>query len=317
MSRTATCLICDASVDLTDDAASIRLSNSRRIHRACYDSLETRVTSILASIAELDKTISNLYASLHSAQIRRYDIERLVNPNLFKRFNRWLSGDPKAEQVKCNSLRRELEEIASKETIHTSALDETKSRKRNAERDIYDSRALLAKIYSRWPGDPPDWEERRQAALRHGRCQWRKLKNFALYRYVDCDGPLHVHHVKPLIEGGNHDPENLMLLCHRHHEMHHGHRIVTGVDRPPRYYDAKKIRTPITNDKETQLIEAIQQGMTIRISYTSELGIKTVRDITPTDVFRGYSGRRYVRAFCHLRQDERTFRIARIGSIEA
>ena len=32
---------------------------------------------------------------------------------------------------------------------------------------------------------------------------------------------LHIHHIKPLSEGGTHDPENLTLLCSGHHRMIH------------------------------------------------------------------------------------------------
>ena len=40
---------------------------------------------------------------------------------------------------------------------------------------------------------------------------------------------LHVHHVKPRSEGGDHDPAQLVPLCHRHHsQVHDGTLVITG-----------------------------------------------------------------------------------------
>jgi hypothetical protein len=40
---------------------------------------------------------------------------------------------------------------------------------------------------------------------------------------------LHVHHVKPRSEGGDHDPAFLVPLCHRHHtQVHDGTLVITG-----------------------------------------------------------------------------------------
>ena len=51
-------------------------------------------------------------------------------------------------------------------------------------------------------------------------------------RFPDCGAAwrlLHVHHIVPLAQGGDHDPDNLILLCSFHH-LRHVHRLGWTVD---------------------------------------------------------------------------------------
>lgn len=63
---------------------------------------------------------------------------------------------------------------------------------------------------------------------------WNKIRKRILnrdgYECTRCgtsDDQLHVHHIKPISEGGSHSPKNLKTLCHSCHEDVHGHRIPT------------------------------------------------------------------------------------------
>jgi DNA polymerase-3 subunit epsilon len=64
----------------------------------------------------------------------------------------------------------------------------------------------------------------------------------------------------------------------------------------------------------TALGEAIYSGKRIQITYVDKDGERTERWITPMQVL-GLSDYIYLRAFCHLRNDERTFRLDRILNI--
>lgn len=64
----------------------------------------------------------------------------------------------------------------------------------------------------------------------------------------------------------------------------------------------------------TELGEAIYSGKRIEIAYVDKDGEKSRRWITPMQVI-GLQDYIYLRAYCHLREDERTFRLDRIVEI--
>jgi DNA polymerase III subunit epsilon len=64
----------------------------------------------------------------------------------------------------------------------------------------------------------------------------------------------------------------------------------------------------------TQLGEAIYSGKRLQITYVDNKGEKTQRWVTPIQVM-GLADYIYLRAYCHLRNDERTFRLDRITEI--
>jgi predicted DNA-binding transcriptional regulator YafY len=57
--------------------------------------------------------------------------------------------------------------------------------------------------------------------------------------------------------------------------------------------------------------EAIASGRRLLITYVDSDGERTVRWITPQQVL-GLADYIYLQAFCHLRRDERSFRLDRI-----
>lgn len=64
----------------------------------------------------------------------------------------------------------------------------------------------------------------------------------------------------------------------------------------------------------TALDEAINAGKRLQITYVDKGGKRTTRVVTPLQVM-GLSDYIYLRAHCHLRNDERTFRLDRIVEI--
>ena len=65
----------------------------------------------------------------------------------------------------------------------------------------------------------------------------------------------------------------------------------------------------------TGLDEAIQSGKKLHIAYVNKNGERTTRQISPLQVV-GLSDYIYLRAYCHLRREERTFRLDRIIELQ-
>ncbi|MBI4607686.1 MAG: WYL domain-containing protein [Candidatus Rokubacteria bacterium] len=64
-----------------------------------------------------------------------------------------------------------------------------------------------------------------------------------------------------------------------------------------------------------ELAEAITGRRRVRLQYVSAHRVETVREVEPLEVMP-LGDYLYLRAFCHLRQDERTFRLDRIVAME-
>lgn len=81
----------------------------------------------------------------------------------------------------------------------------------------------VLKIFNHWPGYPPFWKYLRSVVLSRdsNRCQ-----------VTGCPSrlELHVHHKRPVSEGGAHSPDNLVSLCDFHHalEPEKGHERIWG-----------------------------------------------------------------------------------------
>jgi hypothetical protein len=77
----------------------------------------------------------------------------------------------------------------------------------------------ILKVFNHWPGYPPFWKYLRQVTGCPSRLE------------------LHVHHMRPVAEGGTHSPDNLVSLCDFHHalEPEKGHERIWG-DIKTRYF---------------------------------------------------------------------------------
>lgn len=82
---------------------------------------------------------------------------------------------------------------------------------------------LVLKIFNHWPGYPPFWKYLRAVVIGRdsNRCQ-----------VTGCPSrlELHVHHMRPVADGGAHTPDNLVSLCDFHHalEPEKGHERIWG-----------------------------------------------------------------------------------------
>lgn len=64
-----------------------------------------------------------------------------------------------------------------------------------------------------------------------------------------------------------------------------------------------------------QIWRAVRDNQVLRIAYTNAEGIETLREIEPQHVVVGPNGS-YLTAWCHLRQEDRVFRMDRITKAE-
>ena len=164
---------------------------------------------------------------------------------------------------------------------------------------------ILKPLFDYWPTYPPDWKERCNKIL--------KQKSYCEAR-GEHFGALHVHHAKPLSLGGSNKANNLKVFCERHHLGEH--RVQNFEDEGEA--DDKEKDTisdkRVFNRKVLIINQAIKHKGKVFIHYQNKYGERTERTIEPFNVYRVYH-RIYVEAYCHLRSENRTFRVSRILSI--
>lgn len=149
--------------------------------------------------------------------------------------------------------------------------------------------------------------------------RWAMLRQKAFEKYgSNCSSctstsNLQVHHKIPLSVGGTNDLDNLMILCESCHEKLHMTSFTydNDIDGDNYGFDCKN-----PSSKISKLISALKDSRNVSIVYEKKDGSRTVRTITPK-VISEENRRFYLRAYCHLRGTERTFRISRIKTIKS
>jgi hypothetical protein len=144
--------------------------------------------------------------------------------------------------------------------------------------------------------------------------EWKELRKTILkrdgYKCVECDFTknLTVHHITPKNIGGEDDAENLVTLCLWCHEKKHGRKIFDEDEE----FKTKKAPNSGGSEKLRKINSALRSGGSIDIKYLDQAGNTTHREVKPIRIFEEY-GLLYLRAYCKLRNEERTFRISRIS----
>lgn len=120
---------------------------------------------------------------------------------------------------------------------------------------------------------------------------------------------LTVHHTIELSLGGTNEISNLMTLCRKHHEEIHGKKIYnTGKDfKNLDNYGKDYVLTP----KIIAIRDAIEKHEDLAIDYNDIRHTHTNRRITPLRLYIK-NNKKYLEAYCHLRNAKRTFRVVRI-----
>lgn len=118
---------------------------------------------------------------------------------------------------------------------------------------------------------------------------------------------LTVDHIVQLSKGGTNSMENLQTLCKYCHEKKDNRKIFDKSFNHDSNYGSRT-----TSNPTVQAIERAIRGHTrIRITYTDINQRITYREITPSH-FTKEHGIAYLVAFCHLRNEKRTFRLSRV-----
>lgn len=166
--------------------------------------------------------------------------------------------------------------------------------------DVPGKVSLLYWTLTHWPTYPPDWEIRRRRILErdHYTCQ----------KCGESEELLHVHHKKPIEDGGLHTSKNLICLCWHCHEEEHGHPVDIHTGRKGESGFSKKMRI---------LNQAMQGHKSVHFHYRDQKNKETDRNFTPQSWPNpnDYHGAVCISGYCHLRHDLRTFIVHRISRL--
>jgi hypothetical protein len=287
------CLICKSHCH------NQNISGNNYFHFECYNYLrkDHNLRSYEGIDDEINKKISNYYA----------------NHSFLKRIKHFL-------------FRSVPKEIKS-EITHFKALKQVLQTKK-----YYKAfrRRRLQTLYDYWSvydfdniGLPPDWPLRRTKRLKQDSytcqdCDWIREENGTI---------LHIHHITVRGDGEvyDHTQENLVTLCIDCHRERHG-----GVLPDDTATIGINGRRPFSITNKYKLIEEViranenrstNEQICILVLYKNKLQDISYRAILPTEktyeiLLNGNSPYWYVKGYCYLQQERRTFRISRIKEIE-
>ena len=118
---------------------------------------------------------------------------------------------------------------------------------------------------------------------------------------------LTVDHIVQLSQGGTNSMENMQTLCRYCHEKKDNRKIFDKTFNHDSNYGSRTTSSPTVQTIE----QAIRAHSRIKITYTDINQKITYREITPSH-FAKEHGIAYLVAFCHLRNEKRTFRLSRV-----
>lgn len=183
-----------------------------------------------------------------------------------------------------------------------------------AEGELAGHEAHLRRVHDVWPTYPPDWEQRKEAV-----------------RNRDGDGcstcgekgvTLHLHHERPIREGGSHREGNLVLLCEECHSGFHGRKAF-------HYRDEARPGPTAVEKRVARINEALAARQDLSFRYVKFGGETSRRVVTPSELRKltleemrrlAYShpvpmereGTLCLFGHCHLRKAPRIFAVHRI-----
>lgn len=135
------------------------------------------------------------------------------------------------------------------------------------------------------------------------------------YKCIKCGSNrnLTVNHKIPPRFGGKNKLNNLETLCKECHESLHNRKIF---DSNYKFNDIDHYGNNVhLTGKVSCIANAIENNDTVEINYTDREGNETQRLIAPKIIFE--EGKRiYVKSYCYLRKEDRTFRISRLSVVE-
>lgn len=163
-------------------------------------------------------------------------------------------------------------------------------------------------IHTYWGDYPPDWDSLRSVILQQA--------NKACEDCGETEDTLHVHHVLPLSVGGSNRPDNLKCLCFTCHQTYHANFNIN----PSITYPKKAKQDTPYQEKIRTIKQCIAEKEDFSFHYRDYSKKETDRIVTPHEVTQTppgikRTGALYVRGYCHLRNEERTFKISRMSKL--
>jgi 5-methylcytosine-specific restriction endonuclease McrA len=294
-----TCPICHLRCD--DNGIKL-LTNNRACHEKCVMDIWERVVTIndranKLAVAEFQK--NHLLDSLNkeSKEVDAIISRNKANAGLIARFiSSNYAKDLEVLKTKKTNISMKIEQLRI-EQRDFSASNQTQSNEMRKEAEaIY---VIVKPLFDFWPVYPPDWEDRkfRKKDSRARKCEGCGTKH----------GPFHIHHKSPLSQGGDHKNSNLALLCENCHKGQHGVQ---------KFSEGRNIKASEKTIKNTNLIEkAIKAKKTVEFKYKKFDGEVSHRTIDPHEMIL-FKNSKCVRGFCHLRNEDRSFKISRISLLK-
>ena len=261
----------------------LTLFNNKRIHEACVDKL-------VLKIEEQEEENNEIYKRYNKFMYYEKETRRRLDSFLGRFFYRETESDFDKYQTQRVEYAEEYLQI---------------------EKKINSSKNKLKKIYDYWPTYPPDMDERREEVLE---------KHNHLCSQNGCyeRENLHVHHIKFIKNGGMHKLDNLVVLCEEHHQAKHKHKFKVNFEKNKRSYYSIRL------DRINKAIEDNNEITFRHFRFSEKKWIS--RHIIPKkitkevyingELFENNNEYLYVQGHCHLRNENRTFRIDRIRNLK-
>jgi hypothetical protein len=258
------CIVCNRL-----GGATTLLSNGSEFHGDCEEGLRRRKES------------------LRQEEIRAAALKASIEKEL------------KSRRSTFGRLRRLLSDAGPEESYVRNVESQADAQLRTLQAEVAQVSSKLRSLYDFWLDYPPDWQDRRTAALNEADHRCEKCG-----RYPRAP---HVHHRMPVGRGGNHRSSNLTVLCESCHLRTH---------RVEAFGETRRPNTGRIQQKLLIIREAIDSGGTIQFEYSKRTGERSVRRIRPEQV-RMVGPTTCVTGYCYLRRDTRTFAIHRIARLRS
>jgi len=312
------CILCEERIS-NDNTKVFILTNQRKVHEECLKPLLKEFESKNRPVKILNDEYKKIWSQGNYLSKEKSHLEYHIE-QLQQEFNKATSVIHKIASFFTGGRNRDAnvikEELRKQKAAYGDVINKIKLNSRQNEKTLEKLGDAISKrksiyetlkpLFDYWPTYSPDWDERCYEILQKK-------------RHCEASGPhfgaLHLHHIKPLSLGGTNKRINLTVLCERHHlEVHkvskfedEGEEKDTDIDVIPNKF--------IFNRKISILNKAIKHKEKVFMHYQNKYGERTKRTIEPFNVYKLYN-RIYIEAYCHLRSENRTFRVSRILSLE-
>lgn len=287
---------------IDETSKTILLTNNRLCHEKCAMDRWKMITTINE---RADKHIATEFPKKHlfsglNEELQQSDAAILLKKNNTGLFTSIFSSTYARELDELKAVREKIVIKIDQLKKEHRAFDELTVKQsviiRREANVLYD---IVKTVFDFWPTYPPDWKRR---VSRKNNTKTSKCEKCGIHGRL-----FHVHHKIPISQGGNHKNTNLALLCERCHKDQHGVQSFT---------EGRNTKTRVKTISNTDIInKAIQANKTIRLKYRKFDGEVGFRTIDPQEIIM-VKNSKCVRGFCHLRNEDRSFKISRISSLK-